>query len=266
MTAMTHWMSALVTSCAALFATAWAQGDAPAPAPATQEPAAAAAPRESVRAAWARLSPEERAEIERAWGRWKGLGGEERAVMKRRHERLERARSRAKELHADEPARALSRRETNRRALADLRETWDNLPRELRRRVDGEVRVLPLAQREQRLKRALADGFELALRDQLRLPLERGELREEEVAALARAVREAPHERIALMRQFIVDHPKAFRIAPEMAESLRNEQDPGRGLRLLEKLRRRRPPPPPPGEPPRWRGENGGLNRPGGGG
>lgn len=186
--------------------------------------------------------------------------------MKRRHERLERARSRAKELHADEPARALSRRETNRRALADLRETWDNLPRELRRRVDGEVRVLPLAQREQRLKRALADGFELALRDQLRLPLERGELREEEVAALARAVREAPHERIALMRQFIVDHPKAFRIAPEMAESLRNEQDPGRGLRLLEKLRRRRPPPPPPGEPPRWRGENGGLNRPGGGG
>ena len=259
---MTHWMSALVTTFAALFATALPQGDAPASAP-------SAAPRESVREAWARLSPEERADIERAWGRWKGLGSEERAVMKRRHERLERARSRAKELHADEP-RALSRRDANRRALADLRETWDNLPRDLRRRVDGEVRVLPLAQREQRLKRALVDGFELALRDQLRTPLERGELREEEVAALARGVREAPQERIALMRQFIVDHPKAFRVPPEIAESLRNEQDPGRSLRLLEKLRRRRPPPPPGelprGDPPlRRRGENGGPNRTGGG-
>ncbi len=242
---------------------AWFPQEVAAPPPATSAEARAA-----VRASWSALAPEERADIERAWGRWKRLGKEDRAVMTRRHERLERARARARELPADEAPRGLSRREANRRALADLREVWDELPRDLRRGFDGPPGDLPLEQRQRRLKLEMVGYLQFALLEQLRPQVERGELREDEVAALAHRIQETPNERTALLRQFIVDHPQAFRVAPEVIEKVRNAADPGSGLRLLDKARRRRggerpllPPFPRPPHPPRGPG-NGNPDEP----
>ncbi|MSR46663.1 MAG: hypothetical protein EXS13_06315 [Planctomycetes bacterium] len=211
--------------------------------------------RAKVRAQWETMTPLERAELERNWLRWSALTAEDRAVMTRRHLRLERARRRERESLGgelpkewqplDEKAR---RHELSRRALSGLRAKFESLPPEVRDSIQAGSRSQPPRERERRAKQTLEPYVEFALGEQVRAMAERGELPKEAAIEFARKLQRAPAERLALVKQFIGEHPDAFHVPPEIAERVRGAADPATGLRLLDQVRRRRgdrPPFPP---------------------
>jgi len=192
--------------------------------------------RAQVRAAWKAMGPEERGEMERSWQRWRAAPAEERDRYQQRFERLVDLRRRERETAgADVPPRELSRR-----ALARLREKYDALPRELHDRLAAELAALPPAVRERRLKQSIHAYLDFALRERVSDMVQRGELPADGARRFDELAKEKAGDRIAALRQLVVDHPDAFRLSPETAERMRRIDDPTRGLRLIDAARRHR--------------------------
>ncbi len=228
--------------------------------------------RAAVVTAWQQMPESERAAVIQSFERWQQLAPDDREVMKRRHQRLKHARSRVRDVMANDSQREVDameegprRHELNRCALLALRERFDELPPEIRERIDDDLRPFPPHQRERSRKQLMKQYVDFALVDQLKRMVDHGVLDQEEVADLGRRIAETPGERLGMLRQFIADHPVAFRLPPEIAEKVRSVADPRLGLHLLDKLRRRgrgdKLPPPPfplPPRPPRDGGPPGG--------
>jgi hypothetical protein len=192
--------------------------------------------RAQVRAAWKAMAPEERSEVEKSWQRWRALPSEERERYQQRFERLVDLRRREREVAgADVPPRELSRR-----ALARLREKYDALPKELHERLGAELAALPPHLRERRLKQSIHAYLDFALRERVSAMAQRGELPADAVQRFDELAKDKAGDRIAALRQLVVDHPDAFRLSPETAERMRRIDDPTRGLRLIDAARRHR--------------------------
>ena len=192
--------------------------------------------RAQVRAAWRAMAPEERSAVAQSWQRWRALPAEERARYQQRFERLEDLRRREREVAgADVPPRELSRR-----ALSRLREKYDALPKELHERLGAHLASLPPHLRERRLKQAIHAYLDFALRERIAAMVQRGELPADALQRFDGLAKDKAGERIAMLRQLVVDHPDAFRLSPETAERMRRIDDPTRGLRLIDPARRQR--------------------------
>jgi hypothetical protein len=192
--------------------------------------------RAQVRAAWKAMGPEERGEMTQSWQRWSALPAEERAHYQQRFERLVDLRRREREVAgADVPPRELSRR-----ALLRLREKYDALPRELHDRLAAELAALPPDVRARRLKQSIHAYLDFALRERIAAMVQRGELPADAAQRFDELAKDKQGDRIAALRQLVVDHPDAFRLSPETAERMRRIDDPTRGLRLFDAARRQR--------------------------
>lgn len=220
-------------------------GQEAAPAPAAGAPSTAAPI--DVKAQWQAMSSAEREELARNWQRWQSLASEDRAVMVRRHQRLERARRREHETLGSELPRDWQRldergrtRELSRRALGNLRAKFESLPPELRDRMSRDLNAQPPREREKRAKQALEPYLDFAVPELVKLLVERGGLPSEAAAEFTRKLKRDPAQRLALVKQLVGEHAEAFRLPPEDAERVRRSEDPGAGLRLIDRARRKR--------------------------
>ncbi len=237
----------------------------PARAQATPEPKNDA---QSVRDRFNELSEEEQRRVLESYERWKKLPQDERQLMKRRFERLDTERRRTQESLDDDDRGRLDRlrdperrRELTRRAKDALRERFDRLPPDLRRRIEHDLKSLPPQERAQRVKQFVKQHVEKAIVERLDRKVESGELPREAVDELRRQSQQEkddpPGARLELLRRLIVDHPDAFHLTPDQVERIKKEHDAGFSLHLLERLRHRgkpqgeRPRPPRDGARPR---------------
>jgi hypothetical protein len=272
-------LSGLATVAAFAPLAAPAHGQDAAPGNSQSEPRAnPRADARSLRERWDALSPEDQRHVLESYERWKQLSPDDRALMKRRFDRLDGERTRTRDLLDDDDRRSLEQlrdperhRELTRRAKAAVRERFEQLPPDLRDRIERELRPLPLAEREQRVKQSVKQHLEREIRERLARKVASGELSRDAVEELRRQALEKegdPRARLELLRNFLVEHPDAFHLTPEQVDRVKDARDAGAGLRLLDRLRRRpigdrpqpgdrpqqddRPPLPP--RPPRHRG------------
>jgi len=220
------------------------------PAPSAPAAAQSGGDAQSVRDRWNALTPDEQRRVMDNYEHWKKLSPDDRALMRRRFDRLETERRRARDLADPDDRRSLERmhdgdrrRELTRRAKASVRERFEQLPPDLRDRIERELAPLPPPERARRLAQAVRQHVDREVRERLGRKVASGELSRDAVDELRRQanqVGEDPRARLELLRKFLVDHPDAFHLTPEQRERLQNEKDPGLGLRLLDRLRRRR--------------------------
>jgi hypothetical protein len=208
---------------------------------------AAAAPAQETPAAvkqrWEKMTPEERRRIEESYQRWKTLSPEQKALLKKRHDRLEEERRATNRALPDDERKQIDRQPVDRRrkeltdrTLKLLKERFDHLPPELKKRINDELRDAPPGERSERLRKLLQEELAPQIRAAFRRRVTAGELSRDEVESLAKAVRTAPtaRERAHLLRDFILAHPNAFRLSPKLREKLKKSSDPLDDLRLLE--------------------------------
>lgn len=212
--------------------------------PAPTQPAPAQPPdRAAVKQRWKEMTPEERRRIQESYERWKKMSPEQKALLKRRHDRLEEERRATDRALPEDDRKQFDRQpnERRRKELTDrtfklLKERFDRLPPDLKKRINDELRDAPPGERSERLHKLLQDELAPQIRAAFRRRVAAGELSRDEVDSLAKAVRAAPttRERAHLLRDFILSHPNAFRLNPKLREKLKKSSDPLDDLRLLE--------------------------------
>jgi TRAP-type C4-dicarboxylate transport system substrate-binding protein len=189
------------------------------------------------------MTPEERRKIEEAYRRWKTLSPEQKALLKKRHDRLEEERRATDHALPDDDRKRIDKQPVERRqkeltdrTLKLLKERVDRLPPELQKKIRDELKNAPPGERAERLRRLLQEELAPQIRAAFRRRVAAGELSRDEVETLAKAVRSAPttRERAHLLRDFILAHPNAFRLNPKVRERLKKNSDPLEELRLIE--------------------------------
>jgi hypothetical protein len=176
---------------------------------------------QSVRERWNALTPDEQRRLMDNYDHWKKLSQDDRSLMQRRFERLEAERGRVRDSLDEKDRRALEtlrdperRSELTRRAKAALHDRFEQLPPDLRRRIHDELRSLPRAERERRVKQAVKQHVEGEIGNRLRKRVENGELSPQSVEELRTRLQQLegdPRARLELLRRFRRDHPDALR-------------------------------------------------------
>jgi hypothetical protein len=192
------------------------------------------------------------------------------ALLRTPHDRLDEERRATDQALPDDDRKRIDkqpvdrrRKEITERSVKLMKERFDRLPPDLKKRIKDELRDAPPNERNERLRKILQEEIAPQIRVAFRRRVANGELTHDEVETLAKAVHAAPTkvERAHLLRDFILAHPAAFRLTPKMRQHLRKSADPLEDLQEIDQLRRGKgkgsePPTPRPGHLPKVRQES----------